>query len=128
MLTTIHITPTNPPPPMLTATISLLPPPIPLQPKQPFPTQISTKTTPNTNYSFLNLVEMIALDGSKVEPIFDFKNFTPQQVQLTSFHLEGIAPQCHIRLTKFGDPLNYGESNELELPADLFGIYPCGQG
>ena len=34
----------------------------------------------------------------------------------------------HIHSTKFGDPLNCGESNELELSAYLFGIYPCGQG
>ena len=36
--------------------------------------------------------------------------------------------EWHIRSNKFEDPLNCGESNEIELPADLFGIYPCGQG
>lgn len=41
---------------------------------------------------------------------FDFKNITPaQQVQLASFHLEGIALQWHRWLTKFRGPLTWDE-------------------
>ncbi|KAL5819225.1 hypothetical protein ACOSQ4_023067 [Xanthoceras sorbifolium] len=43
----------------------------------------------------------------KAEQFFKFKNITPyQQVQLVSFHLEGIALQW---LTKFGGPLTWVE-------------------
>lgn len=42
----------------------------------------------------------------KVKQYFDFKNIAPeQQVQLASFHLEGIALQWHRWLTKFRGPL-----------------------
>ncbi|RVW85308.1 hypothetical protein CK203_045592 [Vitis vinifera] len=46
----------------------------------------------------------------KAEQYFDFKNITPgQQVQLASFHLEGIALQWHRWLTKFRGPLTWDE-------------------
>ncbi|KAJ0042456.1 hypothetical protein Pint_17421 [Pistacia integerrima] len=46
----------------------------------------------------------------KVEQYFDFKNVGPdQQVQLASFHLEGIALQWHRWLTKFRGPLTWDE-------------------
>ena len=46
----------------------------------------------------------------KAEQYFDFMNITPgQQVQLASFHLEGIALQWHRWLTKFRGPLTWDE-------------------
>ncbi|KAA8520264.1 hypothetical protein F0562_014520 [Nyssa sinensis] len=46
----------------------------------------------------------------KAEQYFDFKNIAPdQQVQLASFHLEGIALQWHRWLTKFRGPLTWDE-------------------
>jgi len=42
----------------------------------------------------------------KAEQYFDFQNIVPnQQVQLASFHLEGIALQWHRWLIKFREPL-----------------------
>ncbi|RVW53532.1 hypothetical protein CK203_092398 [Vitis vinifera] len=41
---------------------------------------------------------------------FEFKNITPEQeVQLASFHLEGIALQWHRWMTKFRGPLTWDE-------------------
>ncbi|KAJ0113157.1 hypothetical protein Patl1_03570 [Pistacia atlantica] len=46
----------------------------------------------------------------KAEQYFDFKNVGPdQQVQLASFHLEGITLQWHGWLTKFRGPLTWDE-------------------
>ncbi|KAK0603548.1 hypothetical protein LWI29_006160 [Acer saccharum] len=46
----------------------------------------------------------------KAEQYFDFKNIVPvQQVQLASFHLEGIALQWHRWLMKFRGPLTWDE-------------------
>ncbi|KAH9779621.1 hypothetical protein KPL71_007762 [Citrus sinensis] len=46
----------------------------------------------------------------KAEQYFDFKDISPdQQVQLASFHLEGIALQWHRWLTKFRGPLTWKE-------------------
>ena len=46
----------------------------------------------------------------KAEQYFDFKNIAlEQQVQLASFHLEGIALQWHRWLTKFCRPLTWDE-------------------
>ncbi|KAA8526488.1 hypothetical protein F0562_008310 [Nyssa sinensis] len=46
----------------------------------------------------------------KAEQYFDFKNIAPdQQVQLASFHLEGIALQWHRWWTKFRGPLTWDE-------------------
>ena len=46
----------------------------------------------------------------KVEQYFDFNNVAPdQQVQLASFHLEGIALQWLRWLTRFRGPLNWSE-------------------
>ncbi|KAL5554076.1 hypothetical protein UlMin_041477 [Ulmus minor] len=46
----------------------------------------------------------------KAEQYFEFKSIAPeQQVQLASFHLEGIALQWHRWLTKFHGPLTWDE-------------------
>ena len=46
----------------------------------------------------------------KAEQYFDFKDITPtQQVQLASFHLDGIALQWHRWLNKFHGPLTWSE-------------------
>jgi hypothetical protein len=46
----------------------------------------------------------------KAEQYFDFQNITPaQQVQLASFHLDGIALQWHRWLNKFRGPLVWSE-------------------
>ena len=46
----------------------------------------------------------------KVEQYFDFKDITPtQQVQLASFHLDGIALQWHKWLNKFRGTLTWSE-------------------
>ena len=46
----------------------------------------------------------------KAEQYFDFKDITPtQQVQLASFHLDGIALQWHRWLNKFRGPLTWSE-------------------
>ncbi|KAK9189481.1 hypothetical protein WN943_018078 [Citrus x changshan-huyou] len=46
----------------------------------------------------------------KAEQYFEFKNIAPGlQVQLASFHLEGIALQWHRWLTKFKGPLSWQE-------------------
>ncbi|KAL5556185.1 hypothetical protein UlMin_038421, partial [Ulmus minor] len=46
----------------------------------------------------------------KAEQYFEFKSIAPeQQVQLASFHLEGIALQWHRWLTKFRGPLTWDE-------------------
>lgn len=46
----------------------------------------------------------------KAEQYFEFQNIMPnQQVQLASFHLEGIALQWHRWLTKFRGPLTWEE-------------------
>ncbi|KAL5718323.1 hypothetical protein ACHQM5_011236 [Ranunculus cassubicifolius] len=46
----------------------------------------------------------------KAEQYFDIKHVVPdQQVQLASFHLEGIALQWHRWLMKFRGPLNWNE-------------------
>ncbi|KAL5856683.1 hypothetical protein ACOSQ3_004141 [Xanthoceras sorbifolium] len=46
----------------------------------------------------------------KAEQFFEFKNIaSDQQVQLASFHLEGIALQWHRWLTKFRGPLTWVE-------------------
>ncbi|KAA8541193.1 hypothetical protein F0562_025200 [Nyssa sinensis] len=46
----------------------------------------------------------------KAEQYFDFKDIAPaQQVQLASFHVEGIALQWHRWLNKLRGPLTWGE-------------------
>ncbi|KAL5771463.1 hypothetical protein ACOSP7_015617 [Xanthoceras sorbifolium] len=52
----------------------------------------------------------------KAEQYFDFKSIAvDQQVQLASFHLEGIALQWYLWFTKFKGPLTWDEFNQVVL-------------
>ncbi|KAL5751584.1 hypothetical protein ACOSQ2_022091 [Xanthoceras sorbifolium] len=74
-------------------------------------------TRGKTNADFRNEVsEALARQESSFGQIndvvqyFDFNNIAPnQQVQLASFHLEGIALQWHLWLTKFRGSLTWDE-------------------
>ncbi|KAL5845199.1 hypothetical protein ACOSQ4_011157 [Xanthoceras sorbifolium] len=75
-----------------------------------------TQPSPNQNNHHLKL-NFPKFDGedptgwvSKSEQYFDFKAVPPeQQVQLASFHLEGIALQWHRWLTKYRGPVTWRE-------------------
>ena len=80
---------------------------------QPLP---NTNNYPDRNHAQLKL-SFPTFNGDdptswifKVEQYFDFNNVAlDQQVQLASFHLEGIALQWLRWLTKFRGPLNWSE-------------------
>ncbi|KAH9648047.1 retrotrans gag domain-containing protein [Citrus sinensis] len=79
-------------------------------------TNTNTPHTPNDQHHHLKL-HFPRFNGEdpngwiyKAEQYFEFKNIAPGlQVQLASFHLEGIALQWHRRLTKFKGPLSWQE-------------------
>lgn len=83
-------------------------------PNQPSPSHHSPNTDRPHHHIKLSFPTFNGKDPTgwvyKAEPYFEFQNITPnQQVQLASFHLEGIALQWHRWLMKFHGPLTWVE-------------------
>ncbi|KAK3221466.1 hypothetical protein Dsin_008491 [Dipteronia sinensis] len=144
MLTTIHITPTNPPPRAFTTPTSLPPKRVQFHPIPP-PTQFLTTThiTPHNTIKDPKIVKKKSVQLQVLQvTVCDLDWFqhwnlptsSSATVSVVTIHLNTwtavTLPTPKLPFPKLGGDFltRWINNNKIELPADLFGIYPCGQG